>query len=665
MNKSSFEERVATAQTITAYGGSLILAERFLASVSGRTALRRLGRQAAVAMGLGALVGSAMLAWNLYEAYQLYVQMTTTETHQHPITDHAGVDSSDDETDQIFNAHHTADDDPGEEAAGPDCSTCGADIGIISCEGDPSDSFCSDCFNHYAVGAFQAGGVFCARITSNEIESQRGVLPCPFFLAGECSCHTIPDTVQIEHLSPQALEQRDRALGRIAEGHQEEPRQGRQDQGREELETERSFNLLLNEVLEVLSLGLSVACPHCGRRGGKDDACMHITCANLECRHHWCYCCGRTREGDDPNRCQTCDRNHLFMEHFPGWENLVVEPGESRGYGALHEFHRRRIAYFLRRLREAVPEAPWEELWTQRSNLLLEVPTTGRSITHRDIATAEPPVFSSTTVTDILWLNEVDPVIERLQQAFPEVEERNEHIPQEVLDAEELSYIEDVLLFQLLRGEEQQQQQQEPPREPQVAGRPRRRRRWGRFWRRAPNRRRPRRRPAHTQAATDTAPIDGDDNQARRQVDQGRIDGDEEVFHVQRLAEEIRRNNTLDEDMRQVMLESLLNPFQGNPFAVQDLSGDGNPQIEGDLETILNDIHADEILRDDDIDDELRQVMLESLADPVQHHEANVHGQTDEQVAEAWNSINAAEAILSDARLDNELRQAMLDSLAD
>ena len=170
-----------------------------------------------------------------------------------------------------------ADDPPADETADTVCSVCGrADVGSVQCGGDPSHSLCSDCFDHYAVGAFQAGGAFCASVSSNGIESPRGDLPCPLFPAGECTCREMP-VFAVEHLSAQTLEQKDQAFRRLAEEQQEETRQDRHDVGPTDLS-----GMLLNAVQEVLFFGASVACPSCGYRGEKDGACMHITCENTD-----------------------------------------------------------------------------------------------------------------------------------------------------------------------------------------------------------------------------------------------------------------------------------------------------------------------------------------------------------------------------------------------
>ena len=93
-----------------------------------------------------------------------------------------------------------------------------------------------------------------------------------------------------------------------------------------------------------------------------------------------------------------------------------------------------------------------------------------------------------------------------------------------------------------------------------------RRDRWGRFWRRVFH-------LPGTYARRDEMDVN-----------------DEEALHVQLLVEEIVRNDTLDQDMLEVMLESLLNPIY---------AGRNNA--------------AETILSDESLDDELRQALLNSL----------------------------------------------------
>ena len=111
---------------------------------------------------------------------------------------------------------------------------------------------------------------------------------------------------------------------------------------------------------------------------------MHMTCA---CGASFCYCCGRPssrggvpidpppRDGRGGSLCPRnpgggevgCDAIACYLEANPGWDAFhlpagrkgVGEPPETKGEGARNEFHRRRMAFFLRCVREKT--AP--ELW--------------------------------------------------------------------------------------------------------------------------------------------------------------------------------------------------------------------------------------------------------------------------------------------------------------
>ena len=98
-----------------------------------------------------------------------------------------------------------------------------------------------------------------------------------------------------------------------------------------------------------LQRGQTVPCPFCGDGGSKDDACMHMS----HCGRSWCFCCGRP-SGHEAGQCARggggCDASSYNLESNPGWNNFA-RGGESRGEGALQEFLRRRVAFFLRELK--------------------------------------------------------------------------------------------------------------------------------------------------------------------------------------------------------------------------------------------------------------------------------------------------------------------------
>ena len=76
---------------------------------------------------------------------------------------------------------------------------------------------------------------------------------------------------------------------------------------------------------------------------------MHMS----HCGRSWCFCCGRP-SGHEAGQCARggggCDASSYNLESNPGWNNFA-RGGESRGEGALQEFLRRRVAFFLRELK--------------------------------------------------------------------------------------------------------------------------------------------------------------------------------------------------------------------------------------------------------------------------------------------------------------------------
>lgn len=137
-------------------------------------------------------------------------------------------------------------------------------------------------------------------------------------------------------------------------------------------------------VVEALTLGQSVPCPECKNPKRKDDACMHMSC---ECGARFCYVCGQLRAVE----CG-CDSDSVYLQNNAGWGNFAQqERGEAEAHGALVEFHRLRMARFVRVAREQLitPEV-WSQLEAAQSSLLTEV-LEGRSIAWADVQQAEHP----------------------------------------------------------------------------------------------------------------------------------------------------------------------------------------------------------------------------------------------------------------------------------
>ncbi len=151
-------------------------------------------------------------------------------------------------------------------------------------------------------------------------------------------------------------------------------------------------------VQEALLCGQAVQCPGCSNPKRKDDACMHMDC---DCGVHFCYVCGQDRYpgvvGTGPDyravnrRDCGCDRHSPYLHSQPGWGAFGrAELGESAAHGALIDFHRQRMAWFVRAAKESVAAAVWEELRGRQAQVLEDV-IEGRSIAWSELDHAEHP----------------------------------------------------------------------------------------------------------------------------------------------------------------------------------------------------------------------------------------------------------------------------------
>jgi hypothetical protein len=155
-------------------------------------------------------------------------------------------------------------------------------------------------------------------------------------------------------------------------------------------ERRNQLETLHHAVLEALTKGCTVLCPNCNVKGEKDDKCMHIKCD--VCSTRWCYCCGHMRRGSDKSSICKCDSISPHLESNPGWDNFAIDD-ETPGQGALHEFHRQRIMYLLRELKQNTDQNIWNELQVQYPDILENVPTIGRRIDWDSVESAVLPVF--------------------------------------------------------------------------------------------------------------------------------------------------------------------------------------------------------------------------------------------------------------------------------
>lgn len=301
-------------------------------------------------------------------------------------------------------------------SAPPECTLphCEELAGNACCTSSTTPHYlCDSCFCGYATTQFEPVGAFeNERVSPNGggIVSAPGELPCFLFLTGECDCPSIPRTMLAQILSTDeiALEAWESAKRRLHQAQHEQERQetdAAQTQRAQEATPVDRLKLLVED---VLNRGGYVACPSCGQHGQKNDACMHMTCP--ACQTRFCYCCGRQRDNaGGPRHCASngsgCDYPSPYLENHPGW-NGFAKDNESAGTGALNEFHRRRMAYFLRQVKTNQTTELWEAFQQENSTILQDKPTDGRCIQWNEIDVATAPTFNRTTVDQLEWENE-------------------------------------------------------------------------------------------------------------------------------------------------------------------------------------------------------------------------------------------------------------------
>lgn len=316
-------------------------------------------------------------------------------------------DGSDEEKDEYVDAeeHEVQDSTDTHPDVEKDCGICFDSVRIDeswSCEGEPSHTFCFTCGRAYIRGGAELGGDLEGTRTqpprdagSDPITSAPGQLPCPNFVNG-CECANIPQNTIFRILSNdpevsrlfmasyrrvvyrqefQELEQRQQ--------QRQEPQQQPQQHGPGLAPLNNAQNgptplQIFHRVTEALSAGYTINCPGCGAPGHKDNQCMHIHCDS--CGNDWCYCCGRYRFESGPlaERCRGCDRGGLYLQNHNGWGDCAILD-EDPGTGALWEFHRRVQAYYVRRVKEGVPEQFWLPFQEEYPNILSNTPTFGKA----------------------------------------------------------------------------------------------------------------------------------------------------------------------------------------------------------------------------------------------------------------------------------------------
>ena len=166
-------------------------------------------------------------------------------------------------------------------------------------------------------------------------------------------------------------------------------------------------------VIEALKIGQSVKCPGCGNATRKDDACMHMDC---DCGVHFCYVCGADRypgvvgKGPDyhaRNKVNCgCDANSSYLENQLGWSTFgVADRNETPADGALIEFHRRRMSFFVGVVKRVTGDAVWSQLRAAHAEVLHDL-IEGRSISWEEVDAAEHPRFGTRTELPLVGAEE-------------------------------------------------------------------------------------------------------------------------------------------------------------------------------------------------------------------------------------------------------------------
>ena len=96
-----------------------------------------------------------------------------------------------------------------------------------------------------------------------------------------------------------------------------------------------------------------------------------------------------------------CDATSIYLQTQPGWSGFA-RGGESAAAGALIEFHRRRMAYFVGVVKRAIRPDVWGELREAFPDLLHDV-LAGRSIQWDEVDAAEHPKFGTRAEPVLIW----------------------------------------------------------------------------------------------------------------------------------------------------------------------------------------------------------------------------------------------------------------------
>lgn len=309
-----------------------------------------------------------------------------------------------------------------EQATAATCGICHVDEAVLECSGNDAHGFCRECLQGYTRANMEPlTGEYERERDQGGLVSRPGELPCPHFIQGTCNCTAMAPSILRRFVDDDTFDMWRKADVRLGMAELERDEQATNEQAAEAKEARTPLDNLRDAVQEALTRGRTVCCPQCFSKGEKDDQCMHIKCAS--CRTEWCYCCGRRRGGGTGccSRENGCDSTSSYLESQPGWSGFAIGE-ETEGEGAVNELHRKRIAYFLRQLKENTDLVLWGELQTLYPAILTNVPTDGRRIRWDEIDSAEITTFGNTTPDDVQWAVEGRDIVADLEERLEDTE---------------------------------------------------------------------------------------------------------------------------------------------------------------------------------------------------------------------------------------------------
>ncbi|CAM9984107.1 unnamed protein product, partial [Heterosigma akashiwo] len=120
--------------------------------------------------------------------------------------------------------------------------------------------------------------------------------------------------------------------------------------------------------------GEQSACPQCGLKGRKDDACTHMTCAS--CSQRWCYFCGLREEDADCDAEALRKGSERIYAHNVNWEtnpsrcpmylvdiHQIDDWWPENDEACLNLFHKQRAVRSLRKFKDEVGDEQFLKLW--------------------------------------------------------------------------------------------------------------------------------------------------------------------------------------------------------------------------------------------------------------------------------------------------------------